>query len=560
MTYSDFSFTVLDTDARARLTIYMINHANSPLIAQLGDLSHDTFHGGFITGDGLLAVSGDASFVQALLYPPEVITSSSQASLPIPASPSSDCIPTVFEHRLCPVFPSDMMRLLSGKAGQHDFIARCRNLGLDKVDFDKINKGIFIRTFADDLVERFPGWNWLPIRDHLGSCVRMNVLVQDAVFELKLFKFIDRPGVYGFRFKPEHPGVWFRDGAPASGEAIILDTCITDVWNHISPANAGLIDVGDISGIEWKHFFGHEVQYVWRHDSFQCRNDFSKALHFLAEAKKNGIDVSVLKYSDSTRASEILDRPEVIKQARCYGLDIPAVLKDIGCVHISAPQDEFIPDDIPFFWSRGGSTLFFSPGYKAILKKLLNVFCRISPDDTQDMGKTVPNCDMAGTRNGVFPQKQVGIFYPASAESRTNKLMRKTDPGIPRISSIILQKEDALESALYLYKINVLFIPYADELSVKDLIAVLELCERIRIVTGVFSPVAAENDPAPEDVLKGSTMELVAQYYLVTADRDSVIAKDMDTEIKERYTFERDGRVSVCEVKETNTAEAEEEN
>ena len=559
MTYSDFSFTVLDTDARARLTIYMINHANSPLIAQLGDLSHDTFRGGFITGDGLLAVSGDASFVQALLCFQEAITAPSQASLPIPASPSSDCTPTVFEHRLCPVFPSDMMRLLSGKAGQHDFIARCRNLGLDKVDFDKTNKGIFIRTFADDLVERFPGWNWLPIRDHLGSFVRMNVLVQDAVFELKLFKFIDRPGVYGFRFKPEHPGVWFRDGVPASGEAIILDTCITDVWNHISPANAGLIDVGDISEIEWKHFLQHEVQYVWRHDTFQCKNGFSKALHFLSEAKKNGIDMSVLKYSDSTRASEILTLPEVIMQARCYGLDIPAALKDTGCVHVSASQDEFIPDDIPFFWSRGGSTLFFSPGYKAILKKLLNVFCRISPD-TQDMGKTVPNCDMAGTRSGVFPQKQVGIFYPASAESRTNKLMRKTDSGIPRISSGILQKEDALESALYLYRIKVLFIVYADELPVKELTAVLELCERIRIVTGVFSPVAAEDEPAPEDVLKGSTMELVAQYYLVTADRDSVIAKDMATEITERYTFERDGRVSVSEVKEENTAEAEEEN
>ena len=71
---------------------------------------------------------------------------------------------------------------------------------------------------------------------------------------------------------------------------------------------------------------------------------------------------------------------------------------------------------------------------------------------------------------------------------------------------------------------------------------------------------AEENDPAPEDVLKESTMELVAQYYLVTADRDSVIAKDMATEITERYTFERDGKVSVCEWKDPNTEEPEEEN
>ena len=87
----------------------------------------------------------------------------------------------------------------------------------------------------------------------------------------------------------------------------------------------------------------------------------------------------------------------------------------------------------------------------------------------------------------------------------------------------------------------------------------LELCERLRIVTGVFSPVAAEDEPAPEDVLKGTTMELVAQYYFVTADGDSVIAKDMITETTERYTFERDGRVSVSEWKDPNTAEAEEE-
>ncbi len=559
MTCSDFSFTVLDTDARARLAIYMINHANSPLIAQLGDLSHDSSRGGFISGDGRLAVSGDGICVQTLLCSQEAVFTSSQTFLPIPASPSSDCIPTVFEQRFCSVTPPDMMLLLSEKTGQHDFISLCRNLGLDKVDFDKINNGIFIRTFVDNLVLLSPEWIGLRINAHDRSFIRLNVIVKGNLFELKCFKFVKRPGIYMFFFKPEHSGVWFRAEFPEPGATIIIDTCIRDVWERVSPANAGLIDVGDISEIEWKHFLQHEVQYVWRHDTFQCRNDFSKVLYFLAEAKKNGLDVSVLKHSDSTRASEILDLPEVIKQARCYGLDIPAVLKDTGCVHLSALQDEFIPDDIPFFWSRGGSTLFFSPGYKAILKKLLNVFCRISTD-TQDMGKTVPNCDMAGTRSGVFPQKQVGIFYPASAESRTNKLMRKTDSEIPRISSAILQKEDALESALYLYKINVLFIPYADELPVKELTAVLELCERIRIVTGVFSPVAAENDPAPEDVLKGSTMELVAQYYLVTADGDSVIAKDMDTEITERYTFERDGRVSVSEVKETNTAEAEEEN
>ncbi len=558
MTCSDFSFTVLDTDAQARLAIYMINHANSPLIAQLGDLSHDAFRGGFISGDGLLAVSGDASYVQALLCSQEAVSTPSQASLPISASQSHDCIPTVFEQKFCSVTPSDMMLLLSKKASQHDFISLCRNLGLNKKDYDGIKDGVFIRTFVDDLVALPPDWIGLRIIAHDKSFIRLNVIVNGDLFEFKCFKYVDRRGIYGFLFKPEHSGIWFRDGLPEPGTTIIIDTCIMDVLKGISPANAGLIDIGDISAIDWNHFFGHEVQYVWRHDTSQSEKDLGGALRFLAEAKKNGIAVSVLKYSASTQTGETLDLPAVIKQARCYRLDIPAVLKDTGYVHVSTLQEEFIPDDIPFFWSRGGSTLFFSPGYKAMLKKLLTVFCR-KLQDAQTTVTPLPNPGKAAVRSGIFPRKQVGILYPTTAEARMNKLLGKNVLGIPCISSEILQKKDGLIDVLYHYKIEALFIVYADELSVKELTIVLDLCECLRIVTGVFSPVAAEDEPAPEDVLKGTTMELVAQYYFVTSDGDSVIAKDMKTEITERYTFEKDGTVSVSEVKKTETTEDEEE-
>ena len=93
----------------------------------------------------------------------------------------------------------------------------------------------------------------------------------------------------------------------------------------------------------------------------------------------------------------------------------------------------------------------------------------------------------------------------------------------------------------------------------KNLADVLDLCERIQIVTGLFSLVASEKKPSPEDVLKGTVKDLVSQSYLVTADRGSVIAIDMDTEIAERYTFEADGSVSATEVKITKTEEDEED-
>ena len=130
---------------------------------------------------------------------------------------------------------------------------------------------------------------------------------------------------------------------------------------------------------------------------------------------------------------------------------------------------------------------------------------------------------------------------------------------IPCICSTVLQKEDALETALYRNEIKVLFVVYAEYIPPKDLADALDLCERIQIVTGLFSLVASEKKPSPEDVLKGTVKDLVSQSYLVTANGDSVITKDMDTEITECYTFEGDGSVSVTEVKVTKTEEDEED-
>jgi len=130
---------------------------------------------------------------------------------------------------------------------------------------------------------------------------------------------------------------------------------------------------------------------------------------------------------------------------------------------------------------------------------------------------------------------------------------------IPCICSTVLQKEDALETALYRNKIKVLLVVYAEYILPKDLADVLDLCESIQIVTGLFSLVASEEKPSPEDVLKGTVKDLVSQSYLVTANGDSVIAKDMETEIYERYTFEPDGSVSATEVKVTKSEEEEED-
>ena len=574
MTYSNTNLFVLDIDARSRIAIYMANKADSPLIAQLGNLSHDAFRGGFIFGDGLTAVSGDASSIQMLpasqaFYPAAISQSACtsmvplQTSLPVSVPQAMSYPVPVSQSSNAPMLPQiksvkahELPDLLTGITGQNDFIFLCNMLGLDKIDFDNYNTGIFIRTMVENTIPLPPVLTRLPICNHFGSFLRMNVLYKEALFELKVFKYVDRPDLYLFLFKPEHSGVWFRD-VIQTGKTIILDTDVKAVLDCTSPGNAGLIVAGDIAELDYEVLHGHPVQLVWRSDIPQSRIQFAVALNFLAEAKKHGVEVSILKCNGSSPANEILDLPQVRKQVLSYGMDIPATLKEVGYVFIPTAYEEFIPQDIPFFWSKGCSTLFFGSGYQAILKKLLNAFCQL-PQDVQDIA-VLSDSEKVGTDSGVFPKKQVGVFFSPSTESRVKKLVGQMGLDIPCICSIVLQKEDALETALYRNEIKVLFVVYAECIPPKDLADVLDLCERIQIVTGLFSLVASEKEPSPEDVLKGTVKDLVSQSYLVTADRGSVIAIDVDTEIAERYTFEADGSVSATEVKITKTEEDEED-
>ena len=164
MSFPDLDRFVLEVDAGSRIAIDMANKANSPLIAQMGNLSHDAFRGGFISGDGCMAVSGDASSIQMLsasqaFYPAAISQSACtsmvplQTSLPVSVPQAMSYPVPVSQSSNAPMLPQiksvkahELPDLLTGITGQNDFIFLCNMLGLDKIDFDNYNTGIFIRT------------------------------------------------------------------------------------------------------------------------------------------------------------------------------------------------------------------------------------------------------------------------------------------------------------------------------------------------------------------------------------------------------------------------------
>ena len=203
-----FPDNVLETDARSRIAIYTINHADSPLIAQLGNLSHDAFRGGFISGDGCMAVSRDASSIQigpssttslqwsSPLDMSELVLAASMPIQPIHALPARPipipsnsmpptCMPIHVPQEMhfpvpasqsfnAPMFskfqaisPYNLPDVLTRMTGQYDFISLCRKLELDKKDFDKISEGIFVRTI-DDTKSVLSPWDWTVLIDVIG--------------------------------------------------------------------------------------------------------------------------------------------------------------------------------------------------------------------------------------------------------------------------------------------------------------------------------------------------------------------------------------------------------
>lgn len=579
-------------DAMSRLAIFIANQANRKSISQCGALyQNENKDGGFTSSDHAISVLKDAQSVKYRVQvqpavTPQMWTDAFHAALasntriePVLGGPPSEIQPfyqpTPGSNALVPAYhaanqnawtfqpmteiqydnaivPQDLPNLLTRMTGQTDYIYLSNSLGLNKKDYDNVKQGILVRCRADNDVN-LPlqeGWIVLPTYEYDGTFLRMYVLCNGCVFELKAFNDTVLRYVIPFRFIPKHSAIWFRAGEPQPGAPIIIDTDVNAVYNGTSLAKAGLIDAGDIKKIEWEILRDHEVLYVWRPggNDRNSRIHFEKALRFLAEAKKHGINASLI-----TPGDERLDIKATIVQARRFGLDIPVPLKGVGYVQFLMAQKEFVPDDIPTFWSKGSATLFFGPGYRLIMEKLMRAF---SGTFQNERGSTsIPDADQEedGADHYVFPQKQVGILYPPSAGNRVNKLINRIGLDTPGINSAI--DLDDLETAIFQYEIQAMFIAYAEKIPSQKLADILDLCGRTKVVVGIFSGTeGTKENPIPEDVLSSETKELVAQSYKVTVDNDNVIGRNATTGTVKRYHFEGDV-VFFSNTNNTNTKE-----
>lgn len=183
------------TDATSKVIIWAINHADSPEISRLGNLTHIPFQG-FSNSDGTILVNTNSLGIT-------LISGSMSLSCNYPVIQPA---PLLYN-----ITPREFQSILQEILGNIDYVALAEKLCLEQMDMDSIT-GKLIRSYAElsiprPLIVETP----LPIKNTTGNLQFLYCHDQGNVYEMKFFKYNDYQEEYPFLFKPRQSGVWFPE-------------------------------------------------------------------------------------------------------------------------------------------------------------------------------------------------------------------------------------------------------------------------------------------------------------------------------------------------------------
>ena len=362
---NDDAAFVRQIDAESRVTVWAVNHANSPLISKLG-LTHVL--GGAVdasgqkilhtTGPGLTLERRDAVMPQGLLpyqgwMLPTMAQAPQQIGYAVPLSiPLFSAVP-----------PHEIQQTISEMTGGYDPVYVAEELGLLQRDMDKVTGPKLCRCFCD-LTHLADGFNFACFNAD-GSFKARFVLQNYSVFEVKWFKYTDSPGIGYFPFSPSVSAVY----TPVKCDGIFTTDANLACANF--PMDKGwLCTAGGVENLDWEIIrrYGKNARLVWTEfpdDPLLTYNQFLEAFGIVTEARRHGIEMNIVRAKAVTEASGIavqaqeslLDSGKIKKVARRYNLPIDPVWNDL-------PGEIDFDDDLPVhkvlpFWTNNRVAVFF---------------------------------------------------------------------------------------------------------------------------------------------------------------------------------------------------------
>lgn len=492
-------------DAVSRVTIWAMNHANSPQIAKLG-LSHlpgiaidvsgtNVLHGG---GPGLTMEINYAAAAE-----PDF-----RGGLPALTTPTMPMTPSSFQRVFFDVTSSNSPSLFQEMAGGYDPLYTAKKLGLLKRNMDQGSGPKLVRAFCDSRIPA-DGINDMVCCDANGDFAGRYILLNGTVFEAKYFKYVDSPAGGYFLFTPNE-------------SAIYAPFCCSGVFTANANIASHNLRVGWICTAGGAEKLGREVlarfengaQIVWAEfpdDLLLTKDNFAETFAIATEAKRRGVAMKIIRATATACRSDgwwdaqerVLDDREIKKVARRFKLKIDQVWCGLpGEIDF---DNESRVRKVPPFWDGNRISEFFGKKSDDFLLEVLTQ--RLTP--WVDCGRVLV----------IVDEKDLGLARQIHAAGGDQ--VRIFTSNLLSDRAFFAEKVPDVADMVFI-------ITPADEKS--DLPKTCEVCAQARLPVGIFS----RNEDA-------SLREADVVHYCVkklsSSTADVFCVKNMGSDAITEYTF-----------------------
>ena len=322
-------------DAMSRVIIWVINHSRSPEISKLGLTK---VADGFTNWNGSAIIhTGGPGIVAEINHIHE------NHQLPL------GNLLCAQQKNFYNVFPQEMGRVLLDAGANIDWIYVAKKLNLFEQDADNISGPKLYRSFVDSLCTLGLLEADFTCYDSYGVFHSRYTIINDCVFELKAFKFRDRPEIFLLPFIPQGNAIyipWNFNGIFTTDPVIARRNCLAGIgW---------IYKVGGAENTDWKIFEKKQItpQFLWIHftdDSWCSKNNFAEVFALATEAKRRKIKFKIFQATANASGEDWieaeafeLDESTIKQQAIKYKLKIDQVW--IG-----------LPGEIDFYENNSGT-------------------------------------------------------------------------------------------------------------------------------------------------------------------------------------------------------------
>lgn len=352
-------------DASSRILIDMMNAVGTDRFAHYGD---------FTAIEKNLMVFGDGRF--SLQFSPEGLTVREQSS-------DGSSFLRSFSPLQLPEFP--------GNAGPMDCLFLCEKLKLAHKNVDQVH-GRVIRVFCDNRMgcstDAVASLKFLNATGTFEVLEEIHCFLNESfAFEKKFFKINTIPGIFSLLFKPSRSRLFVMDYATYfKHEPLCITANLKLVTTRTNMAMAWLQNCGDVGRLDWEYLRERQGIFLLpysKDDPLAARNAVAEALAFSAEARKNGIKITIkrlmvanpepIPLTEPLRMEDI-DENQVLAEAEKYRLPIPLILKGDPCQIELNPTRKAPEPLIQEILDRHAMTYFYGSSCSHLIPNILSVF------------------------------------------------------------------------------------------------------------------------------------------------------------------------------------------